>query len=206
MDQKSSAARKGDTIMAQVPAIGSKSAEGTLTDEKRQKSRRVPVRVRQLDGTTRRVAQPLGLPETGWRTALQSALGTTSQAFVEASLQRLIAAAMLPGEPVSTTVSVSAALALVQSLEPENEAQAALAINAACLHAASANVMSRLSTGGADRRVVMLATATSRLERAFHNALDTYYRLKRGHTQVIRVEKLEVQPGGQAVVGTVQKG
>ena len=192
--------------MAQVPAIGSKSAEGTLTDEKRQKSRRVPVRVRQLDGTTRRVAQPLGLPETGWRTALQSALGTTSQAFVEASLQRLIAAAMLPGEPVSTTVSVSAALALVQSLEPENEAQAALAINAACLHAASANVMSRLSTGGADRRVVMLATATSRLERAFHNALDTYYRLKRGHTQVIRVEKLEVQPGGQAVVGSVQKG
>ena len=126
--------------------------------------------------------------------------------FVEASLQRLIAAAMLPGEAVGTTLSVSAALALVQSLEPENEAQAALAVNAACLHAASANVMSRLSTEGADRRVVMLATAASRLERAFHNALDTYYRLKRGNTQVIRVEKLEVQPGGQAVVGTVRKG
>ncbi len=192
--------------MAQVPATVDPSlAGGPLTKDRCQKPHRVPARVRQLDGTTRRVAQPLGLPEKEWRAGLQSALGTTSEAFVEASLQRLIAAAMLPGEPVGTTLSVSAALALVQSLEPENEAQAALAINAACLHAASANVMSRLSTGGADRRVVMLATATSRLERAFHNALDTYYRLKRGHTQVIRVEKLEVQPGGQAVVGTVQK-
>ena len=50
-------------------------------------------------------------------------------------------------------IGATAALALVQGLEPENEAQAALAINAACLHAASANVMSRLSTGGGDRRV-----------------------------------------------------
>jgi hypothetical protein len=78
---------------------------------------------------------------------------------VEASLQRLIAAAMLPNEPVGTSLSVSAALAFVQSLEPENEAQAALAVNAACLHAASANVMSRLVSFGGERRVVTLATA-----------------------------------------------
>ena len=120
--------------MAQVPAppIDPSLADGPLTEQRRQKPHRVPARVRQLEGTTRRVAQPLGLPEREWRAALQSALGTTSQAFVEASLQRLIAAAMLPGEPVGTTVSVSAALALVQSLEPENGAQAALAVNAAC--------------------------------------------------------------------------
>jgi hypothetical protein len=28
----------------------------------------------------------------------------------------------------------------------------------------------------------------------------------RGNTQVIRVEKLEIQPGGQALVGTLQRG
>ena len=106
--------------MAQVPAALDHSlADGLVTEQRRQKPRRVLARVRQLEGTTQRVAQPLGLPETEWRAALQSALGTTSQAFVEASLQRLIAAAMLPGEPVGTTLSVSAALTLVQSLEPE---------------------------------------------------------------------------------------
>jgi hypothetical protein len=51
----------------------------------------------------------------------------------------------------------------------------------------------------------MLATATSRLERAFHNALDTYYRLKRGNTQVIRVEKLEVQPAGRQLLALCRK-
>ncbi len=193
-------------MMAQLPTVMDPNPSDVIPlEEKRQRRRRVTAQVRQLEGTTQRVAEPLGLAEAEWRSALRAALATSSDAFIDASLQRLIGAAMLPGELVATTVSVSAALALVQSLEPENEAQAALAINAACLHAASANVMSRLSTGGGDRRVVMLATAASRLERAFHNALETYDRLKRGRTQVIRVEKLEVQPGGQALVGTMQR-
>lgn len=192
--------------MAHLPIrAAEQSNDLDLHRAERPKPQRVGARIRQVEGT-RRIAEPLDLEVTEWRSTLRSALGTSSDAFVDASLQRLIAAATLPGEIVATTLSVSAALALVHSLEPENEAQAALAINAACLHAASANVMSRLSTGAGDRRVVMLATAASRLERAFHNALETYYRLKRGHTQVIRVEKLEVQSGGQALVGNVCRG
>jgi hypothetical protein len=170
------------------------------------KPQRVGAKIRKLEQSQRRVAEPAGLPEAEWREALKAVLGTTSDAFVEASLQRLISAAMLPGEPVATSLSVSAALAFVQSLEPENEAQAALAANAACLYAASANVMSRMSNIGGERRIVVLATAASRLSRAFHDALEEYYRLKRGNTQVIRVETLEVQPGGQALGGTLQRG
>jgi hypothetical protein len=51
----------------------------------------------------------------------------------------------------------------------------------------------------------MLATAATRLERAFHSALETFYRMKRGNTQVIRVEKIEIQPGAQAIVGNVNR-
>lgn len=80
MDQKPHATREGDAIMAQVPAISSKSSDGPLTQERRQKPHRVSARVRQLEGTTRRVAQPLVLPEREWRAALQSALDTTSLA------------------------------------------------------------------------------------------------------------------------------
>ena len=166
---------------------------------------RIAAQIRKLERSQERVAEPLSGDEAEWRADLKAALGTTSGAFLEASLQRLIAAAMLPGEPVATSLSVSAALAFIQGLEPENEAQAALAVNAACLYAASANVLSHLNTLGGERRVVALATAASRLSRAFHNALEKYSRLKRGNTQVIRVEKLEVQPGGQALVGTLQQ-
>ena len=80
-----------------------------------------------------------------------------------------------------------------------------LAIHVACLHAASINVMSRLSTFHGERRIVVLATASSRLSRAFDHALETYYRLKRGNTQVIRVEKIEVQTGAQAFVGNLRR-
>jgi hypothetical protein len=92
----------------------------------------------------------------------------------------------------------------VQSLEPENEAQAALAIQVACLHAASTNVMSRSSALHGERRIVVLATA-SRPSRAFDHALETDDRLKRGNTQVIRIEEVEVQPGAQAFVGNLPR-
>ena len=72
-------------------------------------------------------------------------------------------------------------------------------------HAASTNVMSRLRAFHGERRIVVLATAAARLSRAFDHALETYYRLKRGNTQVIRIEKVEVQPGAQAFVGNLHR-
>jgi hypothetical protein len=111
---------------------------------------------------------------------------------------------ILPDQAVVSTQSLSAALALVQSLEPENEAQAALAIQVTCLHAASTNVMSRSSALHGERRIVVLATA-SRPSRAFDHALETDDRLKRGNTQVIRIEEVEVQPGAQAFVGNLPR-
>ena len=36
--------------------------------------------------------------------------------------------------------------------------------------------------------------------------VGTYDCIRRGNTQIIRVEKLEVQPCGQALVGTLQRG
>ena len=58
----------------------------------------------------------------------------------------------------------------------------------------------RLTWYGGDRQAIALANAASRLSRAF-----TSHRLKRGHTQVIRIAKVEVQPGAQAIVGSVQR-
>jgi hypothetical protein len=89
----------------------------------------------------------------------------------------------LPGEFVPTTNSLSAALAFVESMEPENEVQAALAVNAACLQAASTNLLSRIPKSMGERSAPRLAAAIARLERSFHSALETYYKLKRGNTR-----------------------
>jgi hypothetical protein len=37
------------------------------------------------------------------------------------------------------------------------------------------------------------------------SAIETYYRVKRGVTQIVRVERVEVQPGAQAVIGVVAR-
>jgi len=184
-----------------VPAVQEILAEQAPV----RRAKPVRAKVRQVEGSIRRVAEPIHQSHAEWASALRQALGTTSDHFVEASLQRLLAASALPTEAVASTTSLSAALALIQGMEPENEAQAALAVNAACLHAACTNVISRLQPSGGDRRVIYLATAVARLERAFHSALETFYRVKRGNTQVIRVEKIEIQPGAQAIVGNVNR-
>ena len=101
-----------------------------------------------------------------------------------------------------STSSLSAALEIVASLQPENEAQASLAIHIACLHAASLNVLSRMHSV-TERNVIAMASAAAKLERAYHGAIETYDRLKHGVRQVIRIEKVEIQSGAQAIVGLV---
>src|SRR5262245_42039943 len=107
----------------------------------------------------------------------------------------------MPRHAIPTSTAVSAALALIESMEPQNEIEAALAVDVACLHAVCGNLLGRLAWAPTDRPLVFAANATAKLERTLHSAIRTFFRLKHGNTQVIRVEKLEVQPGGQAMVG-----
>lgn len=143
---------------------------------------------------------PAGEERVVWRRDLKAALGTSSGAFVDAALARLLAASTLPNNMVPTSTSVSAALALIQSMEPANELQAALAVDVACLHAASTNMLSRLSSHIPESRMRTASNAAARLERAFHSAVQTYQKLKHGNRQVIRIERIEVKEGSQAMI------
>lgn len=143
---------------------------------------------------------PVGQEHTEWRRQLKAALGTSSGPFVDAALARLLAASILPGSYIPTSTSVSAALAIVESMKPENELQAALAVDAACLHAAATNMLSRLVSHIPESRMRAASNAAARLERAFHSAVQTYHKLKHGNRQIIRIERIEVRDGGQAVI------
>jgi hypothetical protein len=54
-----------------------------------------------------------------------------------------------PNEDEAITSKVT--LAFVENMEPENEVQAALAVNAACLQAASTNLLSRMPRAMGER-------------------------------------------------------
>ena len=66
-------------------------------------------------------------------------------------------------------------------------------------------VLNRLGGGhGGDRSVAAMASTAGRLLRAYAIQVETLRRLKNGGSQVVRVEHVHVNDGGQAVIGNVQ--
>ena len=96
-------------------------------------------------------------------------------------------------------------LAFIEGAEPRNEVEAALAIQMACAHAVTMAVLSRAGGAyGGNRHVAMMAAAAARLLHAFTAQVETMRRLRSGGTQVIRIERVEVKEGGQAVIGNLE--
>jgi hypothetical protein len=167
--------------------------------------RRAPVRVRTRRITTKsaRLYPPDGAGKIWWG-RLKKALGTTSSDFVSASLLQLQAAAQFPGSGVSE-IGINAALAQIEGFAPQNEVEAALAVQMACTHAAAMSILAKFENGqGPVQQTVRLASAVARLLRAFTTQFEAYRRLRRGGDQYVRVEHVHISEGGQAVIGNVQ--
>jgi hypothetical protein len=166
--------------------------------------RRGPVRVR-----TRRITASFSklYPPDGegkiWWGRLKKALGTGSSDFVNASLLQLQAAAQSPGSGISET-GINAALALIEGFSPQNEVEAALAVQMSCTHIATMSVLARLGGGGPEDRSARLTSAAARLMRAFSTQFEAYRRLRHGGDQYVRVEHVHINEGAQAVIGNVR--
>ena len=94
-------------------------------------------------------------------------MGTSSSAFVEASLFQLQAAARLPGGGISE-VGVNSALALIEGAAPKDEIEGALALQMACTHIAAMALLARLQDGyPTERRTSLFASAAARLLRVY---------------------------------------
>jgi hypothetical protein len=162
------------------------------------------VRVK-LERINSEVSRPL--PPDGdrkvWIDRLKTALGTASMEFVEATLYQLQAAARLPNSGVSE-IAVNSALSMIESEQPRNETECAIVVQMACVHSATMAVLGRIGGGhGGDRHVLGAATAAARLSRTFAILVETLRRLRTGSSQVIRIERVDVREGGQAVIGNI---
>jgi hypothetical protein len=141
--------------------------------------------------------------EKCWWDRLKAALGTTSSDFVNATLVQIQNASRLPGGGISET-GVNAVLAFVEGAEPKDEVEAALAIQLACLHAVTMSMLSNLGGAcGGTRNTAMTASVVARLQKAFAAQVEVLRKLKHGGSQLVRVEHVHVNEGGQAVIGNV---
>lgn len=181
----------------------SKSENLPATSRRPRRSTPVQVRIKGIQGNVVSFASA-GPGDLVWRKQLKAALGTSSDAFVDMALHHLERAARIPGEGPSN-VSINGALAIIAAFAPRNEAEAALALQAACTHMIAMVMMARIGGGyGGDRRLPVLASAAAKLLRAHCMQVETFRRLRRGGgDQNIRVEHVHVHDGGQAIVGAV---
>ena len=77
----------------------------------------------------------------------------------------------------------------------------------AATHSAAMMVLVRLGGGhGGERRVAALGSAAARLLRAYTHQVETLRRLRHGGEQLIRIERVDVNDGGQAIIGNVRGG
>lgn len=164
----------------------------------------VRVRLRRINADQAKPYPPSG-DGAQWWARLKAALGTSSSDFVNATLLQLQSAARLPNSGISE-IAMNAALGFVENAKPQNELEAALVVQMACTHAACMAVLSRIGGGhGGDRHVTMMAAAASKLMRTYAIQVETLRRLRTGGTQIIRIEKIEIRDGAQAVIGNVAK-
>ena len=144
---------------------------------------------------------PDGQSREWWR-RLKNAMGTSSSAFVAASLQQLIAAARLPNSGICE-IAVNASLAFIEGAKPRDEIECALVIQMACTHSATMAVLNRLGGASGDRTVAAMASAAARLLRAYATQVEALRRLRNGNSQTVRVEHVHVNEGGQVLIGNV---
>ena len=75
-----------------------------------------------------------------------------------------------------------------------------------CTHTAAMAVLAKLDVAFAtERHVAAFASAAARLMRAYATQVEVLRRLRNGGQQVVRVEHVHVNDGGQAVIGNVKK-
>jgi hypothetical protein len=124
-----------------------------------------------------------------------------SSDFVNASLLQLQAAARSPFGTISET-AMNAALAMITAAAPQDEIEAALAIQMACAHMATMSILSKLDSGFAtERRITAFGSAAARLMKTYATQVEVLRRLRHGGQQYVRVEHVHVNSGGQAVIG-----
>ena len=118
---------------------------------------------------------------------------------------QLQSAARSPYGAISET-AINGALAIVEAAAPRDEIEGALAVQMSCAHAAAMSVLGKMDSGfGTERRIAAFGSTAARLMKVFTLQVEVLRRLRNGSQQFMRVEHVQINAGGQAIIGNVKK-
>lgn len=135
--------------------------------------------------------------------------GSTSPTFNSVLFRETMATVFIPGgeEKDATARRIAATSAALAAFKPTDEIEGMLAGQAVALHFGAMECLRRSIIPEQDNVVAnKLRKDGVNLARAMTDMLGALDRKRGKGTQVIRVERMEVNEGGRAIVGVVQNG
>lgn len=135
---------------------------------------------------------------------LTSTFGTTSSDFMARNLGYLEHSTRDRKCDRGDSMSeVNSGLALVAAIDPQDELEAALAVQMAGCHALAMEMLGRAKTTDRTDHVESYGNMAVKLQRTFTAQIEALGRMRGKGQQTVRVEHVTVQPGAQAIVGDV---
>jgi LmbE family N-acetylglucosaminyl deacetylase len=132
---------------------------------------------------------------------LMNALGTASLPFMNGLLNQITNVASQGSEP--DEASINFVLSVVDGIEPRDEIEAMLASQMAAVHLATMTFARRLAHVENIPQQDAAERAFNKLARTFTTQIEALKRYRSDGKQTVRVERVTVEAGGQAVVGAV---
>ena len=100
----------------------------------------------------------------------------------------------------------SAILDMLKSMAPRNTHEGMLAVQLISTHFLAMDVIAGMRKSDIKEMIEFHAKLTDKLMKLFLKQTEALRKLQNGNQQRIIIEKVEVQSGGQAVVGNIQSG
>jgi hypothetical protein len=126
------------------PSVAEKQEIAAATERQGKRAPRVALNVTQ--SKTETMLSPTHSDVAGWQTRLRDALGSSSDAFVDIEIARLVTAFRNSAGEIDAR-AVNAALAVIDGLKPQNEIEAMLALQMALTHGLIMKFGARLYSG-----------------------------------------------------------
>ncbi len=145
--------------------------------------------------------EPAHSDQKGAWAHLIDTFGTCSTEAADTLISQL-ANAVTPGSEISEA-QLNGALATVHGIAPQDEAEAMLAVQMVATHTAALAALQKARTAEYRESLDRWGNLATKLLRTYTAQLETLAKYRRRGSQTVRVEHVNVAPGGQAIVGPV---
>ena len=132
---------------------------------------------------------------------LVDTFGTCSTEAADTFVSQLAKAVTSEGEV--SEAQLNGALATVHGIAPQDEAEAMLAVQMVATHTAALAALHKARTAEYRESLDRWGNLATKLLRTYTAQLETLAKYRRRGSQTVRVEHVNVAPGGQAIVGPV---